>query len=268
MFEVCAMPWKYRTEPFRIADRLYYIGNAYVSSYLLDTGDGLAIIDTAFPQTAYLLIDSIVALGFSPKRIKHILHTHCHYDHFGATRALKELTGARTYMGAGDGDMFSRTPELTWAEEYGVELFEQFDMDILVNDGDKINIGEFEIDCVSTPGHTDGTISYFFKVTENGREYRAGMHGGPGLNTLSEEYLISRNLPFSRRQRYIESLERLSCEKVDITLGIHPEQADILGKFKRAGGANPFIDPGEWNLLLSRLKADAVQLFGRELGSK
>ena len=49
--EIYTHPWKFATKPFRIAGNLYYVGNADVSAYLLDTGEGLILIDTAFPQT-------------------------------------------------------------------------------------------------------------------------------------------------------------------------------------------------------------------------
>ncbi len=53
---VCTHPWEFAVEPFRIAGGLYYVGNRDVSCHLLETGDGLVLIDTAFPQTAYLLL--------------------------------------------------------------------------------------------------------------------------------------------------------------------------------------------------------------------
>ena len=50
--DICAHPWFYSTPPFRIAANLYYVGNKNVSSHLIDTGKGLILLDTAFPQTA------------------------------------------------------------------------------------------------------------------------------------------------------------------------------------------------------------------------
>lgn len=65
--EILAHPWKFYVEPFRIAGGLYFVGNADVSVYLIDTGDGLILLDTAFPQTLYLLLESIRRLGFDPE---------------------------------------------------------------------------------------------------------------------------------------------------------------------------------------------------------
>jgi metallo-beta-lactamase class B len=96
--DICMHPWDYAVEPFCIAGNLYYVGNRDVSSHLIDTGEGLILLDTAFPQTVYLLLESIRRLGYDPDDIHTIVHCHGHYDHFGGTRALVELTGARTAL--------------------------------------------------------------------------------------------------------------------------------------------------------------------------
>ena len=95
-------PWLYDTEPFHIADNLYYVGNTSVSSHLIDTGEGLLLLDTTYQQTGYMLLESIRKLGFDPADIRWILHSHGHIDHFGATRMLVEKYGCKTYMPEAD----------------------------------------------------------------------------------------------------------------------------------------------------------------------
>ena len=53
------MPWKVAIEPFRVAPRVYYVGNVWVGSFLVDTEEGLAIIDTTVMEDLYLLLESI-----------------------------------------------------------------------------------------------------------------------------------------------------------------------------------------------------------------
>ena len=43
-------PWNYVVTPFPVADHVYYVGNRWVGSYLLDSGKGLILIDCAMPQ--------------------------------------------------------------------------------------------------------------------------------------------------------------------------------------------------------------------------
>lgn len=34
------MPWKVAIEPFKIAPKMYYVGNLWVGSFLIDTSEG------------------------------------------------------------------------------------------------------------------------------------------------------------------------------------------------------------------------------------
>ena len=77
-------PEKYVIKPFRIFGNLYYVGDKKVCSHLIDTGDGLILIDTGYQHSQHLLIESIYSLGFDPRDIKIIIHSHGHFDHFCA----------------------------------------------------------------------------------------------------------------------------------------------------------------------------------------
>ena len=89
--DILRSPWLCDVAPFRIADNLYYVGNSDVSCHLVDTGEGLLLLDTSYSSAAYLLLESIRSLGFDPKDVKWILHSHGHIDHFGCTRMLVDI---------------------------------------------------------------------------------------------------------------------------------------------------------------------------------
>ncbi|MBC8236568.1 MBL fold metallo-hydrolase [bacterium] len=261
--DICMQPWKYHVKPFRIAGNLYYVGNSDVSSHLIDTGQGLILLDTAFPQTVYLLLESIRRLGFNPDDIRYILHCHGHYDHFGGTRAIVELTGAKTALGEDDIEILKARPELSWAPEYGVEFYETFEVDEPLVDGQIISLGNISIDCLHIPGHTPGSMSYFFEINDGGNTYTVGIHGGPGLNTLSEEYLSKYELLLSRRTDYMNSLQQLKKREVDVFIGAHPGQnATLMKQSLMKDGKNPFLDKTAWQKFLETLEESAKTEFG------
>jgi metallo-beta-lactamase class B len=260
--DICMHPWDYAVEPFCIAGNLYYVGNRDVSSHLIDTGEGLILLDTAFPQTVYLLLESIRKLGYDPSDIQTIVHCHGHYDHFGGTRAIVELTGARTALGREDVEILTRRPELSWAPEYGIPFYETFGVDLLLQEGDVIAMGNTAIECMHIPGHTPGAMAYFFQIEDRDRAYTVGIHGGPGINTLSREYLEGYGLPFSRRDDYLASLHRLQQRSVDLFIGAHPAQNATLDKRARMRqGVNPFLDPTAWPAFLAELERNALEAF-------
>jgi Metallo-beta-lactamase superfamily len=84
--------------PFKIFDNLYYVGNDWVSSYLLTTSDGLILIDALYGKYPSHILESVHDLGFDAKQIKYILCTHAHYDHYEGADTLQRLTHARVGM--------------------------------------------------------------------------------------------------------------------------------------------------------------------------
>ena len=257
--DIYKYPHKYVMRPFKIAGNLYYVGNTAVSSHLIDTGDGLILIDTTFPHTYPLLINSVWEAGFSIYDIKYILHSHGHFDHFGGTVGLAALTKAKTFLGAKDARMFRERPELSLGLDCPFCYPELFTPDVEIEDGQIISLGNTEIRAVLTPGHSPGVISFIIKVTDGLTTYTAGMQGGAGFNTLNMQFMEHFNLDASEiRNGFLEGLMRLEKEKVDITLGNHPSQNKTMGKRKKMlenpESPNPFIDPAEWNMFLSDIR--------------
>lgn len=246
-------PWKHYMEPFKIKGNLYFVGCWAASSHLLDTKDGLVLIDTGYPQNLYLLIYSIHKLGFDVKDIKHIVHSHGHYDHCGATKALVELTGAKTYIGRGDEQYVDGTLDLTWAKELGYrDYYEEFTADVIMEDGDVLDFGDTKIEIVSTPGHTPGTVSMFFEVTEDGKTYKVATHGGVGVNTMSADFLNKHGMSFECREKFIAAIDRIKDRHVDIFIGNHVWNNDADGRYERAaaGDGDAFVNAESWKTFL------------------
>lgn len=222
-------PWEGRILPFRIVGGVYFVGTYQASSHLIDTGEGLILIDTGYANTLYLVLDSIRRLGFRIEDIRYVVHTHCHYDHTEATAYLMPiLSSAKTVIGRNDAQA---------VREAGY-----FVPDITVKDGDILTLGNTSIRFLETPGHTKGTISFFFDVEEAGQTLRVGMFGGAGRNTLTGEYLA---VYPNCRTDYRNSLARLKKERVDVMLGNHVWNNDTEAKgraFLADPTHNPFID--------------------------
>ncbi len=242
------MVWDGYVKPFRIFGNLYFAGTEPASTHLIDTGAGLILLDTGYQHSLYLLINNIWELGFSPYDIKYLVHTHGHIDHMGATRALAELTGAGTFIGEPDREYANGMLDLSYAREMGMVFEETFEPDVLLHDGDRISLGNTEIVCVATPGHTPGAMSYFFDVTDGKETFRAGLHGGMGINTLSAEFLNKYHLPFSLRDDFRNSMLRLNEQQVDIFLGNHAQHNHTLEKREKvlSGNRYAFVDRTEW----------------------
>lgn len=258
--------WETYMQPFRVAGNLYFVGTKPASAHLIDTGNGLILLDTGYPETLYLVMDGIRKLGFSPYDIKYLLHSHGHIDHIGGTRALMELTHAKAAIGRLDADAVAGKRDLTFARELDMPFDCPFTPDILLYDGDILRLGNTEIQCMHTPGHTEGVMSYFFDIATNGKTYRVGTHGGVGTNSMERDYLLSHGLPLSLRDDFRAGLTRLRKEHVDVFIGNHQDQCDTIGKYERirSGETDAFIDSSAWGKFLDQCEKRLDDLLATE----
>jgi len=249
-----AQPWRGYLPPFKLWGPVYFVGTMPASSHLIDTGDGLILLDSGYPETLYLVLEGIREMGFDPHDIKYILHSHGHFDHMGGTPALVHYTGAKTILGERDREMVNGTGkvDLSWAKELGYTFDNPFEPDILLKDGDVFTLGNISIQAINTPGHTAGTMSFFFEAEGK----RFGMMGGAGVNSMTKEWLTSVGLPLTCRDDFFASLDRLSTEKVDVTLGNHTVNNDHRERFRRyqAGDKDAFLDPEWWPQMLVKMR--------------
>ena len=259
-------PWNGYVKPFKIWGNLYFVGTEPASTHIIDTSSGLIMLDSGYQHSLYLVIHNMHLLGFNPLDLKYIIHTHGHIDHFGATKALVELTGAKTVLGKADREYANGELDLSYAKELGMEFSETFEPDILLEDNDTITLGNTTITALATPGHTPGAMSYFFDVTDGDKTYRAGLHGGMGVNTMCREFLDEYGLSYDCRDDFCKAMDRLSNEHVDIFLGNHMQHNNTLQKYEEIckGNTNAFINPTEWKPYCVWAKDNLLYLINKE----
>jgi glyoxylase-like metal-dependent hydrolase (beta-lactamase superfamily II) len=82
----------------QVVPGLWAVKIRFVNAYLLDTDDGLALIDTGIPGSAPTIQEALRSIGRNSDDIRHIFVTHCHSDHSGSLAEMKRLTGAPAVM--------------------------------------------------------------------------------------------------------------------------------------------------------------------------
>lgn len=252
----CERPWEVDVDPFEVAERTWYVGNNWVGAYLLDTGDGLVLIDTTMQPQVYLLFEAVRKLGLDPADIRLILISHMHYDHIGGVRALQEATGAQVMMSRQDWEFMQARPDQIFASGYPCGAFTP---DAHFDDDRPVVLGDRAIRTLLTPGHTPGTTSFFFEAGG----LLCGLHGGVGLNTLGDAFLAESGLPSSGRDDYLASMLKVRDIPVEITLGSHPAQVGMLDKVDNIRpGHNPFHDRTIWRGLIDGRIAQVRTLMG------
>lgn len=252
----CERPWEVDVDPFPVAQRVWYVGNNWVGAYLIQSTEGLILIDTTMQPQVYLLFEAVRKLGFDPTDIKLILISHMHYDHIGGVRAIQEATGAKIMISREDWAFMCDRPDMIFDGGYPCGSFEP---DAYYSDDSPVVLGDRSIRTKLTPGHTPGTTSFFFEAGG----LLCGLHGGVGLNTLSDEFLEKSGLPVSSRDDYLAAMLEVRKIPVEITLGSHPAQVGMMEKVDQIRpDHNPFHDPKVWHQLLDGRIAQVRALMG------
>lgn len=77
-------------------DLNFFVDHA-IASFVIETNDGLVLIESGPHSTLPHLETGLQGLGFALSDVKHLLLTHIHFDHAGAAWALAEA-GAQVYV--------------------------------------------------------------------------------------------------------------------------------------------------------------------------
>ena len=135
--------------------RAFTVGPFQENTYLVrrDGADRALMIDPG--DEPELLLGAVEKLGVT---VEAILITHTHVDHVGAVAPVAKATGARVWCPKLEvqvlADIMSFVP---WA---GIGPYESYDAEQTVEGGERLELAGFDIDVVSTPGHSPGHVSY------------------------------------------------------------------------------------------------------------
>jgi len=163
-------------KPYKVFDNLYFVGTRIHSAWALTTSDGIIVIDTLFDYAIEPeIVDGLTTLGLDPRSIKYVLISHAHGDHDQGAALLQSRYGAKIVMGAADWESTLQRPSTAPG---GVPT-----RDVVVGPGGlKLKLGDTTVDVIATPGHTPGTLSYFFPVKDGGRTLMVAYAGGTAFN--------------------------------------------------------------------------------------
>jgi len=151
--------WTRAIEPFRIAENLYYVGSADLTSFLFTDPAGHVLIDAPLEENVDLVLANIRELGFEPRDIRIQLASHGHFDHTGGVARMLESTGADLVLseaaavlvgagGRGDFHLGDRA------------AYRPADATRTVAHLETVRLGATSLQAHLTPGHTRGCTSW------------------------------------------------------------------------------------------------------------
>jgi metallo-beta-lactamase class B len=258
--------WNKPFKPFRIIDKIYYVGTNNLACYLIVTPGGHILIDTAMEESAPIIRANIEALGYKLKNIRIILSSHAHFDHVAGHADMVAATGARVYATEADAETLESGGTKGF---HPLTPYKPVKVSRILKDGDIVRIGNVALTAHLTPGHTEGNTTWTTTVAENGKKYDVVFVGSMSINPgvrmvnyppwpkISEAYAKSFRI-----------LKELPC---DVFLGPHAPFFDMEEKVRRMNAdpkTNPFIDPEGYRNYIARFEKLYNEQLERERDDK
>ena len=231
--------WETPFPGFKIVANLYYVGTYDLGCYLIDTGQGLILINSGAPGSYPLIKANIEKLGFKDGDIKIITSTHGHWDHVGDLALFqKDAPAAKTYMSERDAPVLESGGNLDYrrAEGRGI-IYDPVKVDVRTKPGDHIKLGNVDMTVLQAYGHTPGAVSFSFPVTDAGKTYNVLIVNMNGINQ-GVKLLGSPGYP-----TIVEDFKNTLAEQAkltpDIWVSSHAGQFNLLQVYKPGDPYNP-----------------------------
>lgn len=146
----------------RLLVRKLSVGDMDNNVYVLadaDSGEAYVVDAAAEPDRIRAAVADLAPVA--------VIQTHGHGDHVRAWDALRDDPGLPVWGHAGDVDLFPRRP------------------DRLLEHGERLPLGDLEVEVIHTPGHTPGGLHYLVRGAERPHLFSGDslFPGGPGRTT-------------------------------------------------------------------------------------
>lgn len=181
--------------------------------YVIENGGEAVLVDAGSGISPRRICDRVVEDGISLSSLRTVVLTHSHWDHGrGAAWWVKE-TGAKLAvhrLGV------STLEETLWpashVERHGA-MSHPVKVDLPLEDGDTIQVGDLTLTVIHTPGHSDDSISLYVKIGD-----QSILFGGDTCFAEGGHGTVNADTDF---RAYRASVRRLDALKVDVLFPGH-----------------------------------------------
>jgi hydroxyacylglutathione hydrolase len=200
---------------------MYTVGPVRENCYLVrrEGADRALLIDPG--DEAPRLQAAMAELGVAPEAI---LLTHTHFDHIGAVAPIARATGVPVYCPRGELAVLEE-PHKFFPPMFGP--VEGWTADHALDGGERLQLAGFDVDVVSTPGHSPGHVTFAIE---------GALFSG---DVLFENSIGRTDLPGADHATLMASIAEL-LERFDDDTKVHPGHMGLT-TLGRERATNPFL---------------------------
>ncbi len=253
--------WGDPAPPAHVFGNTWYVGTCGITALLVQTPNGLVLLDGGIPEAADMVLDNVRKLGFSEKSIRWILVSHEHFDHAGALAEIQRRTGAKVIAGPNQAPML-RSGKPDPADPQAPLLAKEPMAPIKVAKsqphGRALVVGGVHFTAWANPVHAPGSTSWTWQQCQ-GSECRTIAYADSASTISADGY------------RFVDNPERVSAVRKGLAIiaalpcGIiitpHPSASNL---FPRLSGSSPLVNPGACTAYAAAAEQRFAERLARE----
>ena len=190
----------------QITKEIFQVGGSELTSsedaaiYLINFDGHAALVDTGCGNGQNRLLTNIQACGVKLKQIEYLLITHCHFDHTGGAKTLKDLLHCQIVAHELEAPFLEQGDNVvTAAHWFGAKIL-PFHVDHKISGSqEKIFLGGRTIKTIHTSGHSPGSMVFLTESAGMKVLFGQDVHGPihPDLKSNAKDYQRSLELMLS-----------------------------------------------------------------------
>jgi glyoxylase-like metal-dependent hydrolase (beta-lactamase superfamily II) len=187
----------------QITQEIFQVGGNQLTApedaavYLINFAGHAALVDAGCGNAAHRLLANIQSCGIDFAQIEFLLITHCHYDHTGGVKGLRDKMHFKIVAHALEAPFLEQGDNhVTAAHWYGAKI-RPFQVDRKITGArEALALGDRTIQAIHTPGHSPGSMVYLTESEGMNVLFGQDIHGPihPDLKSNPEDYQRSLQL--------------------------------------------------------------------------
>jgi metallo-beta-lactamase class B len=249
---------------FRVIGPLYGVGMLDLSVFLITSDEGHILINTGLADSTEVIRRNIESLGFRLEDVSILLTMQAHWDHAAAMAEIKQIADAQVWATVKDARVLE-DGGFSDAHFGGSESFDPVKVDRILKQDEIITLGDLRITVHEHPGHTEGSSSYSFQVTEDGRTYDVAIANMGTVN--GGKQLVVEPTYAGVAVDFATTYNKQKQMDVDVWVAAHASQYNMHEKYTLGQSYSPdtFVDPMGFIKAIERLETAYLEVIADEL---